>query len=200
MRWPYHQSKKPILLWQRTRTESIGATGRESPYLDSRDVGDEAMVFDERPLTDVEDPDTEPEMRTSYHFPPRDTPHPPVSAAFDSVPRRSASSGEHVSSMSTTSRIPAPSLNWQFTDPPRSRTPTGPPRVSRGSSEPVPPSPSPSSIQPQSNKTRARRRLQQEQQRAHKRLGRKQEVLPRTCLPLPSQMGARRQRRIHLVL
>ncbi|CCM05736.1 uncharacterized protein FIBRA_07968 [Fibroporia radiculosa] len=123
--------------WLRTRqrAESVGATTRESIYLDDDDPGEDAhMVLNEQPLTDLDgESDEEPEI-DSYERGVLPHPNGTISSPSLTLNGYQISQGDAAKQRagSSVSRIPTAAFQRQASAPPRTPTPT---KVARGASE-----------------------------------------------------------------
>ncbi|OCH90453.1 hypothetical protein OBBRIDRAFT_887717 [Obba rivulosa] len=121
----------------RQRAESVGATPRQSLYLDEDEHVQDSMVLDERPLTDAESDDYGEADYDGYSE--RDVmPHPNGNVSSPSLNMSGTTinvdTARHRQGQTSISRIPTPSSSRHILSPPRTPTPTSKPM--RNGSEP----------------------------------------------------------------
>lgn len=154
---------------RRHRAESVGATPRQSLYIDDDEHMDDGMVLDERPLTDLE---SDGYGETDYDgYSERDVmQHPNGTISSPSLNLSGTTvhldSSRHRHGQTSVSRIPTPTSQRQFSPPPRTPTPTSKP--TRNGSEPGSSSSTPQRV-PRSQSQPLTKSLQNHNQPAKRR-------------------------------
>lgn len=122
----------------RPRAESIGATVRESIYIDDDEhANDSTMVLDEQPPTDVEADFDNYEEADAYPYEQDVLPHPngtisTPSLSLNTSQTSATAARSHRTTPSNISRIPTPTSYRQISPPPRTPTPS---KAVRGATE-----------------------------------------------------------------